>query len=115
MVDTTKTRDQLIRRAAENLGLVQPGEPLSAEDQDTLDNLVDPLIAQLLSDSIVYIDDAEAIDVSLFLPLAAVLANYAGPSFGAPINDAALVRDQAMLRRIAASKPTYAPLKASYF
>lgn len=115
MVDTTKTRDQLIQRAAVNLGLVQPGESLSSEDQETLDNLVDPLLAQLLADDIVYVDDSEAIDVSIFLPLAAVLANYAGPSFGAPINDAALYRDQETLRRITASRPTYSTQKAVYY
>jgi hypothetical protein len=100
MVDITKTRAQLLERAGIALGLVQPGEALSSEDSNTLDNLVDPLIEQLTADSIIYISDADAIDVAVFLPLASVLANYAGPSFGSPINDAALLRDQGTLRRI---------------
>ena len=115
MVDITKTRDQLIDRAAVNLGLVQPGEALSSEDHDTLDNLVDPILSQLQADNIVYIDDSEAIDVSIFLPLAAVLANYAGPSFGEPINDGALARDQMTLKRISSTRPTYVVSEGLYY
>lgn len=119
----TKTRSQLIERAGINLGLVQPGEALSSEDYNTLDNLVDPLVDQLAADSIIYIADAGtngdqtsgAIDAEAFLSLAALLANYAGPSFGSPINDQAKDRDQGVLRRISATKPTYAPIMVDYF
>jgi hypothetical protein len=115
VADITKTRAQLIERAGINLGLVQPGEALSSDDYNTLDNLVDPVIAQLNADHIVYISDTDEIDVAVFIPLAAVIANMAGPSFGAPINDDALTRDQNTLRRINATQPTYAPLKVDYF
>jgi hypothetical protein len=115
MADLTKTRDELIERAATDLGLVQPGEALSSEDHDTLDNLVDPLIAQLNADRIVYIQDADDINVDVFLPLASLLANQAGPAFGSPINDAALMRDHATLRRINSADPTYEVMKADYF
>lgn len=115
MVDITKTRDQLIHRAATNLGLVQPGEALSSEDDETLDNLVDPLIAQLQAEEIVYIDDSDAIDVTIFMPLASLLANHAGPSFGSPINDQAMARDRATLRLISSTRPTYATFKMTSF
>lgn len=115
MTDTTKTRAQLIERAGINLGLVQPGEALASEDYNTLDNLVDPLIEQLNADSVIYIPDSNAVDVSVFLPLAALLANQAGPSFGTAINDQAMTRDQGTLRRINATRPIYAPLQVDYF
>jgi hypothetical protein len=115
VADTTKTRAQLIERAGINLGLVQPGEALSSEDYNTLDNLVDPVIAQLSADHIILIQDTDEIDVALFMPLAAVLANMAGPSFGAAINDDALVRDQNTLRRLGATQPTYEALRVDYF
>jgi hypothetical protein len=121
-VADSKTRAQLIERAGINLGLVQPGEALSSEDYNTLDNLVDPVVDQLAADSIIYISDAGtsgdpssgSIDAETFLALAALLANYAGPSFGSPINDDAKNRDQGTLRRISATKPTYAPLRPDY-
>jgi hypothetical protein len=55
VVDITKTRTQLKERAAKDLGIIEPGETLSAEDNETFDGLVDPLIAQLAADAIVYI------------------------------------------------------------
>jgi hypothetical protein len=115
MTDLTKTRAQLIERAGINLGLVQPGEALSSEDYNTLDNLVDPVIDQLNGDNIVYIDDPDSIDPTVFLPLAAIVANQAGPSFGTAINDQALMRDQNTLRRLSASRPNYAPLQTESF
>lgn len=115
MVDVTKTRAQLIQRAGTNLGLVQPGEDLSSEDYNTLENLVDPVIAQLSADNVYYIDNSDEIDVAVFLPLAAILANQAGPSFGSPINDDAMMRDVGTLKRIAATQPTYTSAHGEYF
>lgn len=115
MVDTFKTRAQLKERAAKNLGVIEPGEALSAEDDETFDGLVDPLIAQLAADEIVYIADTEEIDLQLFLPLARLLANIAGPDFGSPINEAAKMDDEKALRRLTSTKPTYEVLKTVYF
>ena len=115
MADTIKTRAQLIERAGVNLGLVQPGEALSSEDYDTLDDLLDPIIAQLAADNIIYINNPDEIELMFFLPLASVLANYAGPSFGSPINDAALERDQRTLRRMTVADPGYGIQKATYY
>lgn len=107
MVDIVKTRAQLIERAGINLGLVQPGEALSSEDSDTLDNLVDALIEQLSTTSVIYIPDPDEIQLDAFLALAACLANIAGPSFGAPINDDAWARDTKTLRQVSWAGPTY--------
>lgn len=115
MVDTVKTRSQLIERAAKNLGIIEPGETLSAEDQETFDGLVDPLIAQLSADQITYIQDSEEIELELFLPLARLLANIAGPDFGSPINEEAKLRDEQTLRRFSSSIPTYQPSTGEYF
>lgn len=115
MVDIVKTRAQTIERAGVDLGLVQPGEAISPEDYNTLDGLFDPLIAQLSADRVFDILDADAIQVSIFLPVASLLANYAGPNFGSPINDAALMRDQNTLRRIASTDPVYSPMRGEYF
>lgn len=115
MADTFKTRTQLKERAAKDLGIVEPGETLSAEDDETFDGLVDPLIAQLAADQIVYIQDSEQIELELFLPLARLLANIAGPDFGSPINEAAKQQDEQTLRRMTASKPTGQTLKVQYF
>src|SRR5687767_8519474 len=107
MVDTFKTRTQLKERAAKDLGIIEPGETLSTEDDETFDGLVDPLIAQLAADGIVYIADTEEIELEYFLPLARLLANIAGPDFGSPINEPAKMQDENTLRRMSSSRPTY--------
>jgi len=115
MPDTFKTRAQLIERAAAAIGVKEPGEALSSEDYDAFDNLVDPLIAQLSADGVAYIENDEEIPVEYFVPLANLLGNMAGPDFGSPVNDQAQARDEATLRRLASTKPTYARLKMQYF
>lgn len=104
-----------MERAGKNLGLIEPGEALSAEDSDTLDGLVDPLLSQLAADGIVYVGDTEAIELEYFMPLARLLANMAGPDFGSPINDAAKQEDERLLRRLTATKASSEPVKAEYF
>jgi hypothetical protein len=111
MVDTVKTRAQLIERAAAAIGVKEPGEALSSEDYDAFDNLVDPLIAQLSADGIYYVNDADEIPVEIFIPLANLLGNMAGPDFGSPVNDQAQARDEGILRRLASTKPTYVTAK----
>jgi hypothetical protein len=115
MVDTVKTRDQLKQRAAKNLGIIEPGETLSSEDDETFDGLIDPLIAQLAQDGIAYIADTEAIELELFLPLARILANIAGPDFGSPVNKDAKDEDERTLRRLTSTDPTYQPMRGEYF
>lgn len=115
MVDITKTRSQLKERAAKDLGIIEPGETLSSEDDDTFDGLVDPLIAQLSADNIVYIQDDDAIEVEYFLPLARLLANIAGPDFGSPINEQAKAQDERTLRRLSAARPSYERSQGEYF
>jgi hypothetical protein len=115
MTDTVKTRTQLIHRALAAIGALEPGEAPSTEDYNTMDNLVDPLIAQLLADDVIYVDDADAIPVAYFIPLANLLGNLAGPDFGSPVNDEAKFRDEATLRRITSTKPQYTTLKTVYY
>lgn len=120
MVDTTKTRTQLIHRALAAIGALEPGEAPSTEDYNTMDNLVDPLLAQLVADDVIYIDDSNAIPVAYFVPLANLLGNVAGPDFGSPVNDEARIRDEATLKRITSTRPTYTVAKgddnySSYF
>ena len=115
MVDTIKNRTQLIHRALAAIGALEPGEAPSTEDYNTMDNLVDPLIVMLAADDVVYIDDSEEIPVAYFIPLANLLGNMAGPDFGSPVNDDAKMRDEATLKRITATQPTYEAQKGNYY
>jgi hypothetical protein len=87
MADVFKTRDQLIYRALKNLGQIEPGEAPAAEDYAAVDDLVDPLIATLAANDIYYVANPDEIDNEVYLPLARLLANVAGPDFGSAINE----------------------------
>lgn len=114
MADLTKSRVDLIRRAATELGKLVSGQDIEAEDNDTIDGLVDPLLRQLSFDGIITIDP-DAIESEYFLPLARLLANESAPSFGTPKSPDIQAMEERTLRRLTASKPTYETLKVSYF
>lgn len=115
MADIIKTRVQLVERAATELGRLVSGQNLETEDSDTIDTLVDPLLAQLSSDNVVSIDDDDAIDLIYFLPVARLLANEAGPSFGIPKSQDIKAADEALLRKLSSARPTLETLKVDYF
>jgi len=115
MPDVTKTRTDLIERAATELGALPSGETLSDEDSATLDNLVDPLVQQLSLDGVVDVSDTEAIPSEWFLSLARLLANEAAPSFGQQTSRDVRIENEGKLRKITATSPTFEPLKATYY
>ncbi len=89
----------------------QPGP----EELDAIGMYVDPLLAQLAKDEIVYIGDSDEIPDEYFLPIARLLANVAGPRFGSAMNEQAKQIDEAALRRLTSAEPTYEVLKTTYF
>jgi len=115
MPDITKTRTDLIERAATELGVLPSGQPLSDEDAATIGALVDPLLRQLALDDVVDVADSGAIAVEYFLPLARLVANEAAPSFGIGYSLDAKLEHEHQLRRLAAARPTREPLRAIYF
>lgn len=103
---------------SEAFGILTGNDPFQApstEELETIGMYVDPLVEQLSVDSIVTIPDVEEIQDEYFLPLARLLANVAGPRFGAALNTDAKESDERALRRLSASRPTYETLKSEYF
>ena len=60
---TTKTRAEMVRKVAENVGLAQPGEVLSAKDASTIDGAIDPAVAMLAKLDIADIGNVEEIEL----------------------------------------------------
>jgi hypothetical protein len=111
----TKTLLELQTEAFGILTGFDPQNTPAAEDLATILTYVDPLLAQLQADEIVYIDDSDAIPNEYFLPVARLLANVAGPRFGSPMNEDAKKIDERALRRLNTPQPTYEVVKAEYF
>ena len=115
MPDITKTRVDLIERAATELGTLTSGQALSDEDAATIRALVDPLTRQLSFDSIVDISDTDAVPSEYFLPLARLLANEAAPSFGAAWSRDVKLENEHQLRRLTATRTTRETLRSTYY
>ena len=111
MVDVSKTREDLIHRAATEVGALASGQSLSAEDFATIDNLVDPLVQQLSFDGVVHVQDTDAIQPEHFLPLARLLANESAISFGQAYSKDVKAINETQLLRITAMRPTYETLE----
>lgn len=115
MTDTVKTLTDLKTEALGILVGLDPSQSPEAEDLATIDQYVDPLIAQLALDEIVDITDTDEIPVEYFLPLARLLANVAGPRFGSPMNPQARMDDERALRKMTSSRPTFETQAVDYF
>lgn len=122
-----KTRTELVHRALSEMGRLYAGEAPSAEDYSAVNDLVEPLTDQLVADDVVYVGDLDQIEPAIFLSLGRLLAVTAAPSFGtdaiqtiltrnrADNLDALTEREQATLRRVSGSRPTYAPAAGVYY
>lgn len=117
----SQNRAALVYRALRNLGALPQGQTPSAEEYDSVDDLVMPVIAQLKALEICTIRDPSSIDDSVFLDLAHVLADAARAEFGAlgtaDAQELAAFAEKAKLnlKIIASRSPTYATLRADYF
>jgi len=111
----TKTLSDL---KTEAFGILTGNDPFQApavEELEVIGMYVDPLLEQLSRDNIVTVSNPDEIPDAVFLPLARLLANVAGPRFGSPMNEQAKQIDERALRRLTATIPTYEPLKTEYF
>lgn len=89
MPATSYTRRQLIDQVLENLGVLAAGDTPAAEDVAKVDRLIDPVLADLQSRAVAYVNDAGtlgpsggAIDAAQYLHLAKVIADEAKAGWG---------------------------------
>jgi hypothetical protein len=111
----TKTRDELIREAADKLRIVGTGQPLDAEYSARLDLGVDTLFQQLAIDGIAGVSNDQEIPSEWFDSLAGLLANQCSYIGGAAFDPQVKQYYEMMLRRVTAQHPTYVTQEAEYF
>jgi hypothetical protein len=75
-------RTALIHRTLRNLGVLPQGQSPSAEEMQSIDDLIDPTVANLRNRNIAKIDDVDSLEDEFFLPLAHCIAAAAAPEFG---------------------------------
>jgi hypothetical protein len=114
-VDITKTRNELIREAADKLNIVGTGQVLEAEYADKLNRSVDPLFMQLSTDGICEVVNDSQIPSEWFDALAGLLANVCATLAGGNFEPQVKEYYEMRLKRLVASSPSYAVMENEYF
>lgn len=82
MTDLTKTQEELITQAGEELLLIASGQSLETDDQQLIDSRVDGLFAELKARRVCDVTDPTAIPIEWCDALALLLANASSTAFG---------------------------------
>ncbi len=86
-----RTREDLIKRVLKDLGVLAAGQSPSDEDRAEIDDLIEPVCAKLLDDTVAKLNGDE-IDDAAYLPLAAIVCEAAMVPFGIGGTRAAEIR-----------------------
>jgi hypothetical protein len=108
----------LIYRALRNLGALPQGQAPSAEDYQSLTDLVDSMLVELEARDVVYIADVENLDDKFLQPLGHILAWRAAPEFGAGSDQALAalsVQAEMHLKQMESVRPDYTIFGGQYF
>jgi hypothetical protein len=111
----TYTSEQIINKAAGDLGKWVPGEALGAAEHDTLSDALDAVLAE--SSKIIAINDRDQIPAFVYECIASLVAAYASSSFSnVPLDYTGPVAElEKRLRYLVAQSPTYEILPSYYF
>jgi len=110
----SKTADNLVYEVAAILGKAVAGEALGQPEYDTIDNNIDPVLAEI--ENIVYVGDRDDIPDRYFQTIARLVAVHSAAKFSnAPVDLAEVTKHENRLRDLAASQPTYQTQKAVYY
>lgn len=111
----TKTRTELVNRAAKKLQIVASGQSLESEDFDSIDDVVDSTLADLSARHVITIGDDEEIPIEVFEFLADCLAYMVAPDFGIPRDEQKRLIAEDALKTAVATRPTYEVMVGEYF
>jgi hypothetical protein len=114
-----KTRVELIHRTLRNLGVLPQGQSPSAEESQSVDDLIDPTLAELKTRQVCLTDiDADNIEDEFFLPLGRIMAAAAAPEFGQDQNQAIWAlkeRAELDLKKMTAARYSGVVLEGQYY
>ena len=110
----SKTADNLVYEVAAILGKAVAGEALGQPEYDTIDNNIDPVLAEI--ENIVYVGDRDDIPDRYFQTIARLVAVHSAAKFSnATVDLVEVTKHENRLRDLAASQPTYQVAQGSYF
>ena len=124
---TTFSEQDLIYEVLSSMSRRDSGEAPSSDDYDECLRIAEAVVEQLVADRVVFIDDIDSIDGSVFLPLARRVACDCVGKFGnsamqsllantrSSSVDSLQAREEQTLKRISSQWPTYRPIRAEFF
>lgn len=110
----TYTAEQVIDKAASDLGKLVPGEALGAVEHDILSGRLDNVLDEI--SKIIAIGDRDEIPAVAFESISVLTAMFAASEFSNAVIDwGAVERVEQRLRYLIAQTPTYEILPTNYF
>lgn len=110
----SKTADNLVYEVAAILGKAVAGEALGSVEYTTIDDNIDPVLAEL--EDIVYVGDRDDIPDVYFQTIARLVAVHSAAKFSnAPVDLALVEQHEQRLRYLASTRPTYEPATGEYY
>lgn len=113
-----KTRVDIANRVLKILRKLIAGEAAAVEDMQDVDDLIDPLVANLATRGVVYIGNVNEIEDEVFEPFCRRLAWDARVSFGVgsdKIPECQPSVTEGELRALGAGTMTNEPIRAQYY
>lgn len=95
-----KSRQQLIERALEEVGVKAAGVTPDAEDVAVIENEIDPVMSDLSTRDVYQWGDPDEFDEDAFVHLALILANSKARVFGGAYDEGVRLRCEARLRNL---------------
>lgn len=111
----TQTRERLVARALEKLKVVGSGQTASAEDTQFVDEVVEPMMADLGARNIFAWGNEDELPDDAFEHLAGLLANSCAEDFGKVNDENKRVLLETRLRMINPISLSGQPQKVEYF
>lgn len=110
-----KSREQLVKQALKEIKVVAAGQTPSAEDAQTVDDVVVPVLSDLSKRKVYPFGDPDQIEDDAFVHLAIILGNQVAGQFGQASDDAVRLASEARLRQLYAEQLSGQPVQVEYF
>lgn len=96
----TKSRQELIERALEELGVISAGQTASSEDTAVIESEIDPVMGDLATRNVWQWGSSDEFDDDAFIHLAKILANSKARVFGVAPDETVRLMCERRLREL---------------
>lgn len=122
-----RTSADLAMQALGELGVLAPGQSIDVEDSSLITNNLDSIFRKLAALEICYVPDPNNIPGEWFFSLAKIVASQCAQLFGVGMEDYQKLTQEGLgnppgtgaaakaLKEMRRGRPTYEPLRVSYF